>query len=227
MGFSLSGLMALSLLSLFLWVIKYYLNQLTMEQNYLIILSILNILSAALFFSIVGHDEVMRHQTQNIPFYLLLFISLFSHPKINQNTTSCENIVSRSSITLRVFVGLFIAISFFAMRIYSVDSRVLDVSFCGDSSLKMKIIDKTQNPFYKETDYPLTLPVYNWVPQSFIDVKWEYLYKIRINSNGNHRNINVVSNLIIDPENISSVCLLSIEDSSTSGIGHYYALRQY
>ena len=80
-GFHIQGLAVLTLVGLIVASIKkifFYKDTL----NSINLFSIAALFGAAVFYGLVGHDEFMRHQVQNIPFYILLFINIFRR-KVN------------------------------------------------------------------------------------------------------------------------------------------------
>ncbi len=75
-GFHIQGLAVLTLISLIVILIKkiFFYQDVLNSINLFVIAAIFG---AAVFYGVVGHDEYMRHQSQNIPFYILLFINIF------------------------------------------------------------------------------------------------------------------------------------------------------
>lgn len=80
-GFHVQGLAVLTLVSLIVALTKkiFFYKDISNSIN---LFSIVAIFGAAAFYGLVGHDEFMRHQVQNIPFYILLFINIF-RKKVN------------------------------------------------------------------------------------------------------------------------------------------------
>ncbi len=81
-GFHIQGLAVLTIFSVLLVFLKRF-NRKKENLTLLDLMVVLNIAGAAIFFGFVGHDEFMRHQAQNIPLYLLTFLTLYRNNKSN------------------------------------------------------------------------------------------------------------------------------------------------
>jgi hypothetical protein len=194
-----------------------------------------NWLGAAIFFGLVGHDEVMRHQTQSIPLYIMMLYVLFKRNsngnlfKFKQN-----NYFKKSSFIYPIIGALFTILFFYNLNVNK-DNKIFSISSCSKSGeFNFKIIDSTINPYLKQDNFqPRSLPPYNWTPDVLSNISWKYLYKIYIVQNTsktefesiNYQTINFVSNLDLKNEfRKDSLCFTQVGEDRANEIGHYYKI---
>jgi hypothetical protein len=198
-------------------------------------LILLNWLGAAIFFGLVGHDEVMRHQVQSIPLYIMMLYVLFKQNNNLKLIKSKRNIYFKNSVYKYLVLIVLFAILFYQSLNLNKNNILLSISSCLKSGeFNFKVIDTTINPYLKKENFqPKSLPPYNWTPDVLSNINWKYLYKIYIIPDSSitefesisYQTINFVSNLDLRRNfKTNSICFKQVGEDRAIEIGHYYMI---
>jgi hypothetical protein len=234
LGFPILGFGFLQLISVIFLLSNLFLSR-DKNDKKLSLLVISNWLGAAIFFGLVGHDEVMRHQTQSIPLYIMMLYVLFKRNNKSNLFESEQKIYFKNISYIYLVSVVLFTILFFHILSLNKNNRLLSISGCSNSSMfNFKIIDSTLNPYLKKENFqPRSLPPYNWTPDVLSNMRWKYLYKIYIVPNTSntefdsisYQTINFVSNLDLGSDfGKNSICFTQVGEDRANEIGHYYKI---
>jgi hypothetical protein len=193
--------------------------------NLLFFISFGNVIFAAIFFGLIGHDEPVRHQIQNIPYYIFLLLPLFSlnlkvRAHVNRYSFELKNL---KYFNLGSFIILLIVITIGSLTISSDKIEINQNNLsCTGQSRTFKIIEKVINPFREgQVDSFLIIPFNNGYSGILQNSDWKYYYLLRGLDSSYQKSyiIKAVSNNNYEYESIHSLCIENLDNDIVLQMG--------